>query len=822
MTPEQRRILRQSRESPLLLLWQALLPLRSVVSFMMTGAHPDDETSALLARLAKGDGARVIYVSATRGGGGQNALGPESGEALALIRSHEMERAAAVLGMEVDWLEQGFGDRLSDFGFAKTPEATTAIWGEDRLLERLVEAIRRSRPDIVSPTFLDVPGQHGHHRAVTRATFKAFEAAADPARFPEQIEAGLRPWRIAKLYLPAYSGAGATYDDAEPPPPATLTVDVGGFDRWLGATYAEIGEWSRLCHRSQGMGRWRPEEDAPAIALNLAQTRLQRVNAEGSIFDGLPRRLGDLATGMKGAPSDALRQADRAIEAAIEAFPDFDRVAASVHEALGAIDHVLQTLGGLARTIAEDLEHRLGIKRRQLARASRLALSLVARLELPAMVVLGQPATGRLVLFQGGKPLTVRGSATSEAGTVEGPTAEGTLRYIPGSHAPFRQRFDPLAANAPIEGRLGYTVDGVDIEDAVAPEILPLEVPPLELTPAPEARVVVAGSQPRLEVRIGARNHTPAPIQTRLRLLGAEAVAPPLRLGPFEAAEISLTAATPAPGHASWQVVADGIAHGRVRRQHYPHIGTTGWIEPATLDLLVVDLALPPGVRIGYVEGGLDRVAGWLEEIGLQVERLSDDEILGGDLGRFETIVIGIKAFGRLPAAAPARLKDYVSRGGHLVSQYHRPGDGWDAAVTPPKRIAIGQPSLRWRVADPAAPIRILASGHPLLTYPNAIGPADWAGWQKERGLSFAASWDPAYVPLLAMADPGEAPLEGGLLSAPIGAGRHTHVSLALAHQLDRLVPGAFRLFANLVQPAGIGGGRLGGAAAALDRSSNP
>ncbi len=177
MTPQQFRIRRQAASNPLAQLWQALLPLRSVQRFMMTGAHPDDEASALLARLAKGDGAGVIYVSATRGGGGQNALGVEAGTALALIRTREMEAAAEVLGMELYWLELHADDPVSDFGFAKSPEQTLAMWGEDRALGRLVRAIRQSRPDVVSPAFLDVPGQHGHHRAIARMTLRAFEAA---------------------------------------------------------------------------------------------------------------------------------------------------------------------------------------------------------------------------------------------------------------------------------------------------------------------------------------------------------------------------------------------------------------------------------------------------------------------------------------------------------------------------------------------------------------------------------------------------------------------------------------------------------------------
>ena len=166
--------------------------------------------------------------------------------------------------------------------------------------------------------------------------------------------------------------------------------------------------------------------------------------------------------------------------------------------------------------------------------------------------------------------------------------------------------------------------------------------------------------------------------------------------------------------------------------------------------------------------------------------------------------MIGIFAFGlrRDLQAAAERLHGFVEEGGHLVTLYHRPTDGWDPDRTPPRRLAIGSPSLRWRVTDPAAPVNVLKPDHPLLNAPNRIEAGDWQGWDKERGLYFAADYDPAYEELLSLNDRGENPLKGSLISARIGQGRHTHVALVLHHQLDKLVPGAFRLLANLVQPA--------------------
>jgi hypothetical protein len=144
------------------------------------------------------------------------------------------------------------------------------------------------------------------------------------------------------------------------------------------------------------------------------------------------------------------------------------------------------------------------------------------------------------------------------------------------------------------------------------------------------------------------------------------------------------------------------------------------------------------------------------------------------------------------------RLHRWTEAGGTLVTLYHRPWDNWDPDRVPPRRLEIGQPSLRWRVTDETAEVRQLAD-HPILSTPNRIGREDWAGWVKERGLYFAKDWDAAYTPLLEMADPGEAPLRGALLVADVGRGRHVHTSLILHHQMENLVPGAFRIMANLI-----------------------
>ena len=233
-------------------------------------------------------------------------------------------------------------------------------------------------------------------------------------------------------------------------------------------------------------------------------------------------------------------------------------------------------------------------------------------------------------------------------------------------------------------------------------------------------------------------------------------------LAQTEAGQVVRAPETLAAGIATITPLVGGRPALRLTPIAYPHIGRVTHRQPETLRVLTLDLKLPQGARVGYVGGGADRVGLWLSRMGLDVTEL-DAKALAGDLGQFTTIVVGIFAFGirKDLAAATEKLHRFVEAGGHLVTLYHRPTDGWDPLATPPRKLEIGSPSLRWRVTDPAAEVTVLAPDHVLLDGPNKIGPQDWSGWDKERGLYFAARWDEAYEPLLSMHDVNEQPLTG-------------------------------------------------------------
>ncbi len=774
-TPDQFRLAETRMRPRVLDLWWALRPLQSVVRLMNTGAHPDDETTALLAAIGLRDGINLSYACSTRGEGGQNDIGTESGPSLGALRTREMERACDLLNMRLYWHGTSPDDPIRDFRFSKSGEETMGIWGHEHLMHRFVEIVRTDRPDIILPTFLDVPGQHGHHRAMTQAAHEVMVAAADPD-FPSNLP----PWQVSKMYLPAWSGAGQAYDDDLPPPDATLTIDGAGKDPVSGWSYARIGQMSRAYHRTQGMGRWVPAGPGKNWPLHLAETYVDGPDA--TLMSGLPATLADLS---EHAPEikDHLLAAHGYITETISAFPHFKHIAATARQAL---KHIQQAEANAPTAIA----HRLTAKHQQLGHVLRIALGIEARARTEHIWLRPGESSRVDVEFD-------RGDAEGAHYSLDLPFGWGlegdTITTSGAAHQsdPYRAEYDPIDPPLP---RISVQFDAATVA-------IPFELPPIIL---PERAAVIAPNaallnlkNPKRSLSVAVADVSPAGSHVSFDL--PEGWDSQTQDGGLE---ISL------PDDAQTGLYSLPLYVGSVpamteHRIAYDHIDPTAYASPANLMVRVLDVDIPTA-KIGYIGSGHDAVADWLRALGADVSDLTDEQITSDTaLAAFDTVVIGIFALrfrDGLVSEMP-RIREWVEGGGTLLTLYHRPWDNWNPETIPPRRLEIGQPSLRWRVTDAAADITVLEPEHPLLNSPNQIKEEDWAGWVKERGLYFAKSWDDAYTPLLSISDPGEEPLTGSILSADVGKGRHTHCSLILHHQMANLVPGAFRLMANLITP---------------------
>ncbi|WP_458789796.1 PIG-L family deacetylase [Yoonia sp. MH D7] len=768
---DQARIAAAQSRPRIVTLWRALTALKSTLSFMNTGAHPDDETSAMLAAMRFRDGIDISYACSTRGEGGQNDIGTETAAALGTLRTAEMEAACDMLDLRMYWHSTSIDDTITDFGFSKSGIETLGKWDRDRTLARFVEIIRTERPDIICPTFLDVSGQHGHHRAMTEAAHLVMGLAADP-----DFEGSALPvWLVKKMYLPAWSGAGLAYDDDLPPPPATITVCGTGKDPVTGWTYAQIGQQSRALHATQAMGRWVPAGSETDFPLHLAQTFVAGPDHE--LGSGLARTLRDLG----------FAEVQDLCDAAMDAFPDSAAVLKHASHALAALR---DAIGSCDRAQIDAFGHKLSRKEQQLATVIGIAAGVSVRGALHTDVL--HPDEQIAVTYDFGCDT---GALTLTTDLPDGWVAQGdtiTLGKDAATSDPYPAIYLPDQPAAPC---LSATLicHGMTTTTRHPFEVSPVVIPTRAASLTPDANIInLAGANRSVTLQVS----DVSPVGAQIGLTAPEG---------WNVAETDghMTVTVPdtvAVGLYDLTLTLDRQPARSLRHIRHDHIAPRVLIRPAVTQVRVVDIALP-AVTVGYIGGGNDHVGTWMTRMGFKVRDLSDVALTDAVLAGCDTIVIGIFAMKFCPGLTEAmpRIHDWARSGGTLVTLYHRPWDNWDADHTAPYHLEIGQPSLRWRVTDEAAQITVLAPDHPVLTTPNQITSADWDGWHKERGLYFAKAWDAAYTPLLAMSDPDEEPLLGAILVADVGRGRHVHTSLILHHQMEKLTSGGFRLMANIL-----------------------
>ncbi len=810
----QQRIADQRQSSRILSLWRMLQSLKSVVSFMNSGAHPDDETSSMLAALGLRDGLQISFACANRGEGGQNDLGTEQGASLGVLRTAEMEQAASALCMRLYWLSEHPQDSIFDFGFSKDGQDTLDKWQHARTLQRFVDIVRAERPDILCPTFLDIPGQHGHHRAMTQLADEVFDRAAD-ASFHSNSSAAIAagPWQISKLYLPAWSGAGEAYDDDLPPPPTTLVIDANGHEQPSGWSWAQIAQHSRSYHRSQGMGKWTGLNTENRWPLHLRKS--VSTARESDICSGLPVSVADLAKTLgsdrtEGPLRKALLETDALLAETMAAWPDF---AAVEHAASAAFCAVDRSLHHMTETFASDHVHRLERLQTRLAHVIRLSRGIEVRATAASTNL--TPGASVAIEFEQlsiGPAISHAPKHQMDIALPAGWSATGNTITASASAIPetgYRDFYDPLTAPLPAI-RLSMELSGDQIrsdttETLVAEVMLPLED---EITVCASTGATLEPAAAVIN-RVAERKHQDYNLSLTGQAAENKTAQLELQLPAGWSSEKQLdqvrVTAVPALDTGLFSIGLDINQQqaSQIEYIHYPHIAPRLRCSPARASLRVLDVNLP-GSRVGYIGGGNDRVAYWLREIGINVTELNDNMLTSAVFGEFDTIVVGVFALrtrSMMSDAMPA-LHEWVNNGGHWVTLYHRPKDAWDPQLVPPFELQIGTPSLRWRVTDENAEVTHLLPAHPLLNTPNTINRSDWQHWHKERGLYFASHWHDTYDALLAMSDKDEEPLQGSLLSARVGSGRHTHCALILHHQMEKLVPGAFRIMANLVAPA--------------------
>ncbi len=797
---------------------QELRSFRVFGSVLYVAAHPDDENTQLITCLARGRDYRTAYLSLTRGDGGQNLLGPEFGDLLGVIRTQELLAARRVDG------GRQFFSRARDFGYSKDYRQTLTKWDHQQVLADIVRVIRTFRPDIIITRFPPEPSAtHGHHTASAALALEAFALAGDPKAFPEQLGL-LRPWQPKRILWNGYGpGFGASPAGLQ----GAIKVAIDGTDPVTGASFGVLAARSRSMHRTQGFANFSVAAAGTGPRSESFQV-LRGEPAATDIMDGVDTTWGRVPGGA---------EIDRQAGAIIGQFDPANPSA--------SVPALLELKRRLASVPAEAV---VDEKRGLLDRILQECLALSVETTVPEQeVVPGEPITMRhAAIVRSAVPVQwvatrypgygreIRNSVSLVPGSVS--LREATRRLSEGT-APsqpywLRERGTPgmfqvddatwigLPENpAPLPVEEVFTVGGQTLvvrDEAVFIASDPTKgdvrrrpdvIPPVFLSLGSSVALFSPGSKRDIEVEVvSSRAHAEGTL--RLEAPAGWAISPASRSfhlsksGESARYTFSVTApATSQTGDISARADIGGAHYGTGRIAiNYSHIPPLLLQPPSRVRAVALDLAIR-GRTVGYLPGAGDSTASSLEQMGYAVTVLTDADLTADRLKSLDAVVIGVRAFNTrvdLAAHLPG-LFAYVDAGGTVVEQYNTPG-GLLAPQLTPYNLKLSRELPRYRVTDENSEVTFLVPDHPAFNVPNRIAPSDFSGWVQERGLDFASDWDPAHlIPLVACSDPGEPPLKGGLLVAQYGRGYIVYTGLSFFRQLPAGVPGAYRLFANLV-----------------------
>ena len=802
---------------------QELRAFRELGSVLYVAAHPDDENTQLITYLARGRGYRTGYLSLTRGDGGQNESGPEFGEKLGLARTWELLAARQLDG------GHQFFTRALDFGYSKDVNETLRIWDRQQVLADVVRVIRQFRPDVVITRFSPTPSStHGHHTASSVLALEAFKLAGDPTAFPEQLapSSGLTPWqpkRILHNNTPYNSQLNAN----SPLYAKALKLEVAGTDPGSGEAFGAIANRSRAMHITQGFG-----------SLATAQVRSSRLET----FELLAgdRAATDLLDGVDVSwsryPGGAV--VGTLIDTTIADFNPADPTASvaallTLRERLAAwptdpvltakrtqLDHLLQAcLGLVIETISPQAEvtpgEILALAHRATLRSGGATVRWVS-IRYPSLnteLAVGTTLAVGATLTREAQPTLPKSTPPSQPYWLR---AEGTAGMSVVADAELIGR--PVNPPAfPVEFVFEIAGQTLSVSDEPIQIVAPASaaqarrplavVAPVALAFADEVALLAPNSrQPTVIEVTAARANAAGTLRLELPAgwLAAPATHPFHLKNAGDKIQLTFTLTAPAhPATASIRAVAelDGLTYDQQRIAiRYPHLPVLLLQPTARLQVVALDLAIR-GRKVGYLPGAGDNTSAALQQMGYAVTLLTGADLTPEKLHDLDAVVIGVRAFNERTdlAAHLSGLFAYSKAGGTVIAQYNRP-NGLKTPTLAPYALSIMGDAPSFRVTDENAVVTFLAPNHPALTTPNRLGPADFTGWVQERGAYFPSTWDETkFTALLAMHDPGAAPLTSSILVAPYGQGYFVYTSLAFFRQLPAGVPGAYRLFANLV-----------------------
>ena len=793
-----------------------LRKLNTLGSVLYIAAHPDDENTRMITYLRQKENLDVAYLSLTRGDGGQNLIGTEKGALLGLIRTQELLAAR-----KIDGGRQYF-TRADDFGFSKTPAETLQKWNEREVLEDMVYVIRKVKPDVILTRFPPLKynyDTHGHHSASAYLAEKAFDMAADPQAFPEQLKV-VDVWQAKRLYWNTstwfYQQSKTTLDTT-----GKIMVDVGAYIPELGESVTEIAARSRSMHKSQGFGaaEQRGSETEYLEFVKGAQ-------AKRNLFEDI-----DITW-------SRVKGSEKIAELLKRAYDEFDaknrtKVLPYLLESYQLLKNKNDFWSTNKRDEVKELIYALcGLFLESVAAdysaTTQVKLKTTAINRSQADVRLNgiryssgwNSAQDKTLLFN--KPETINDSLFLASAQISQPYWLSVEQKNPGMYPLPDVKMRALPENFPaLEACFDISVNGVSIQycrpveykwtDRVKGELYrPFSVSP-DRTIHPRQPLLLFSDDKPQEISVivkawkdsvaGTAGFVNVPDGWKIEPAGIEVEL--AKKGDERELRFLITplaGAKTADLHPAFAPVTQArydiryYSHDFIEIA-YDHIPYQVLFPQAKVQVVRLNMKVN-GTQVAYIKGAGDEVGEDLQQAGYTVTYLNKENFSTISLAQFNAVLIGIRAYNTeawLPHQKQ-KLMEYVKNGGNVIVQYQTTG-GLLTNDFGPYPFKIG----RGRVTVEEAPMTELNPLHPLFNFPNKLTAKDFEGWVQERGLYFASEWDSSYVPLLSCADPGEEPLKGSLLLAEYGKGAFIYTGISFFRQLPAGVPGAYRLLANMI-----------------------
>lgn len=781
-------------------IFQQIKKLDVLGSVLYVAAHPDDENTRLLAFLANDKLYRTGYLSMTRGDGGQNLIGDEQGIELGLIRTQELLAARRIDGAEQ------FFTRAYDFGFTKSPDETFQFWDHDKILSDVVWVIRKFQPDIIITRFPTTgEGGHGHHTASAILAGEAFEAAADPKKFPEQFKYGVKPWQAKRLLWNTFNFGSVNTER-----PDQFKIDAGGYNSLLGESYGEIAAESRSQHKTQGFG--------------VPSSRGRSMEFFKTIKGSAPEK-----TLMDGVVTNWQRLNDASMESAVQNLINsysFQRPENSIPQLLSIYQSLKKSAEGYWRDqkleqVKQIIKECIGLYLEASTKTMFAVQGDSLQVNFVADNRAGGPVSVSSVTIQNKKfelndDLPVDENVSHSFNVLIPASAKISQPYwlvepmSKGSFTVSDQNLIGKPQNDPENAVVNLKINGEEFSYTIPIQyksndpVKGEEFEPLFIIPKIEIQ-----SNPELALSVNNE-----PVNINVRTVNNSSAADNFTVKTNYSSNVIETKkdndsyfSRTNPNQKNTEVIGWSALQGNhvydlyKKIISYPHIPTIIYFHKAESKLVSFDLKIS-GKKVGYIPGAGDKVPDALTKMGYQVIMLSPKDITPNNLKQFDAIVTGVRAYNIHEWLNDSynTLMNYVQDGGVLLVQYNTNNNiGPVKAKIGPYPFTIS----RNRVTNEEAAVSFTDPTNSLLNYPNKITQKDFADWIQERSTYQAENYESNYKSLFSMRDANETPSDGSVIYTDYGKGRFVYCSLVMFRELPAGVPGAYRLFTNLLAKPG-------------------